>query len=373
MKILFCMYDLFASGAETQFRNLVYSLLENDNIELIMLFEQLDHDNGSESLEILKKYGLEYYNANFIPNNTVIKRVIKKVGCGELLTKFRREKINRILKCVGNIDWVVTYNYTFLPYIDLFQNHGARVLFSERQSGEWLAKIANVAELLKKCSAITCNSMKAKRYLETIYSVKVQYIKNGIRIQEEKYSPHTNLSGRRLLVVARISPEKNIEVVLRALCRCRKMNFSLSICGNVVSNAYYQKLKKMIHEMKLDDSVHIEGYRNDIEDFYSIADCLILPSLVEGTPNAILEAFSHGIPVLASNIEENSALFDDMNVLFDPKDDLQLTETIKYMFTRSSDELLTIVKRNYEFVNREFAMNRMCCEYKKIMCCDEQQ
>ena len=45
---------------------------------------------------------------------------------------------------------------------------------------------------------------------------------------------------------------------------------------------------------------HIAGYHSDLAAYYSIADVFALPSLSEGSPNALLEALAAGVPTVAT-------------------------------------------------------------------------
>ena len=42
--------------------------------------------------------------------------------------------------------------------------------------------------------------------------------------------------------------------------------------------------------------------REDVRNWISASDCLLLPSYSEGFPTVIMEAFACGIPVIASNV-----------------------------------------------------------------------
>jgi glycosyltransferase involved in cell wall biosynthesis len=44
------------------------------------------------------------------------------------------------------------------------------------------------------------------------------------------------------------------------------------------------------------------GHLNDVSPLYELADLLVLPSLSEGLPMVVIEAFAHGLPVLANNV-----------------------------------------------------------------------
>ncbi|MGC2638745.1 MAG: glycosyltransferase [Acidobacteriaceae bacterium] len=52
----------------------------------------------------------------------------------------------------------------------------------------------------------------------------------------------------------------------------------------------------------LESRVHFAGFRENPADWMRLFDCMVLPSLTEGTPNVVLEAMSMQIPTIASSV-----------------------------------------------------------------------
>lgn len=57
-----------------------------------------------------------------------------------------------------------------------------------------------------------------------------------------------------------------------------------------------------VRERGLGDRVHLLGVRSDVGALLSCADVFLLPSRVEGFPNAVMEAMAAGLPVVASAV-----------------------------------------------------------------------
>lgn len=61
-------------------------------------------------------------------------------------------------------------------------------------------------------------------------------------------------------------------------------------------------IEKLVNEKNLEACVHFYGFRKDAPVFMQKADCLVLPSVIEGLPGVILEAFACSLPVVANDV-----------------------------------------------------------------------
>jgi len=61
-------------------------------------------------------------------------------------------------------------------------------------------------------------------------------------------------------------------------------------------------LKKQAHELKVSGKCRFVGFRHDLNEIFESMDLLVLPSLTEGFPNVILEAFACAKPVVATAV-----------------------------------------------------------------------
>lgn len=73
-------------------------------------------------------------------------------------------------------------------------------------------------------------------------------------------------------------------------------------------------LLKKVQEKNLIDRVHFMGWV-DSDDIWPNIDLLLMPSLHEGAPNAVLEAIGYGVPILASNIPEHTEILPGKDLL----------------------------------------------------------
>lgn len=126
-------------------------------------------------------------------------------------------------------------------------------------------------------------------------------VNNGIDIGRFRPRQHDQAHSGRLLLgtAARLSPEKNLAMLIRVIAACRNQGreFNLEIVGE---GPQRQELETLIKQLYLDDLVSLPGNMNGMEHWYPRLDAFVLPSLTEGMPLTVLEALSCGVPVIAS-------------------------------------------------------------------------
>jgi glycosyltransferase involved in cell wall biosynthesis len=105
-------------------------------------------------------------------------------------------------------------------------------------------------------------------------------------------------SAPLLLAVGRLSREKGFDLLLRAMAAVRGEypGVSLVIAGTGAEDA---ALKADCHALGLDDMVRFAGYLAHPWRLFPQAALFVLPSRHEGLPNALLEAATAGLPIVA--------------------------------------------------------------------------
>ena len=127
-------------------------------------------------------------------------------------------------------------------------------------------------------------------------------------------------------VVGRLNPEKGQLVFLKA------MREVVATCPGMVALIVGDgqdrgALERYSQEHGIADKVIFTGYRENVLDYYGILDLLVVPSLSEGLPNAVLEAMSFAVPVLATRVGGIPEIIGNGNgVLVDPDNPQALAE-----------------------------------------------
>jgi len=72
-----------------------------------------------------------------------------------------------------------------------------------------------------------------------------------------------------------------------------------------------EALQSYAASLGLQDRVRFMGYRDDIPDFYAMADVFVFPSFREGLSVSVMEAMASGKPVVCSKIRGNTDMVED--------------------------------------------------------------
>ena len=111
------------------------------------------------------------------------------------------------------------------------------------------------------------------------------------------------LPNEAVMVVyaGRLSPEKGARYLVDALSKIgNKLDGVYFVfCGSGVCK---NDLEKQARDLEVADRCRFVGFRRDIGEIFQAMDLMVLPSLTEGLPNVVLEAFASGKPVVATAI-----------------------------------------------------------------------
>lgn len=106
---------------------------------------------------------------------------------------------------------------------------------------------------------------------------------------------------RVFTAAARLSSEKNLHMLLRAfapVAQCHP-DAVLLLAGD---GPQREELLALVRQLGLGWRVRLLGMRHDMPAVYALTDHLVLPSLTEGMPLAVLEAMACEVPVIASAV-----------------------------------------------------------------------
>lgn len=155
------------------------------------------------------------------------------------------------------------------------------------------------------------------------------------RVLSELGLPDT--ATRRVLAVARLSPEKGLDTLIRA-ASALPADVECLIVGDGPSRS---RLTRLARQTGVLARVRFVGERDssEIANWLNAADLLCCPSRREGCPNVVLEAMACGLPVVASRVGGIPDLVrhDALGVLVPPHDAGALAEALREALRRPWD------------------------------------
>lgn len=175
---------------------------------------------------------------------------------------------------------------------------------------KWLSRYTNVL--------ITINQEdfeRAKKKLKVKHIVYVPGI--GINLKKFQFENLNQNTFRKefglmdddimLISVGELNVNKNHQIVIKALGEIKNPRIHYIVAGQ---GNRKQDLLNLAKEYKMEDRLHLLGFRNDIAKLYKESDIFIHPSFREGLSVAVMEAMACGLPCIVSNIRGNKDLID---------------------------------------------------------------
>lgn len=184
------------------------------------------------------------------------------------------------------------------------------------------------------------------------------------------YNPLTLKSGspsqgnsKRFLTVGRFTPlHKGIDLLIEAfhLFAQKNHDWMLDIVGEGKEEPKY---KALISKYELEDLVTIHPFTNQIQSYYSNAQIYVLCSRWEGMPLVLIEAMSHGLPIITSNLPVCQEILDDFGLYFENGNFVDLAQRLEEVthidWLTKSQEAFKISKR--------FEISQIIMQWKQLL------
>lgn len=126
-----------------------------------------------------------------------------------------------------------------------------------------------------------------------------------------RFQPRTGVHAQDLpftaVYVGRLQCHKGLDTLVAAWAQAfpGRRDVRLELVGR---GADEPALRAQAHAAGVGDHIHFLGHRNDVENVLAHADVSVLPSLIEGLSNSLLESMASGLPVIASRVSGSEDL-----------------------------------------------------------------
>lgn len=303
LNILYVIATLNVGGAEVQLKN---------------LFNYLDKKKFNPLLCVLVESG-------------PLEKEIKELNIPIIILK-KKSKFNFTI--VFDLVKIIKENKIDIIHSTLFTSNfwgriagmlaGIKTISSERSTYKKPDLIIYDRFLSYFTDKIICNSEAVKKYqieTEKINPKKLEIIYNGVdlgkfdkklslaKANKLAYKHKLGIQDNEFVIgnVCRITPEKDLLTWLKTakilLDKNKRLKFI--IVGDAVSaigeeTGYKKQIADLINELGIKNNVIMTGFSNDVTREFAVMDLFYQSSVIEGFPNAVLEAMATSLPTIAT-------------------------------------------------------------------------
>jgi glycosyltransferase involved in cell wall biosynthesis len=170
----------------------------------------------------------------------------------------------------------------------------------------------------------------------------------------------------RIGSAGRLFPVKNYSLMVDIANTCRlmadKVQFTLAGEG-----PEQNKLQHMVKYNNLEEHFEFAGHIENMENFYHELDIYINTSIHEGISISVLEAMSHGLPVIVPDVGGMREIVDDgvNGYLIPSRNPLEFAEKCILLFNNKKlyDDFSVAARKKIE---NKFSVRHMTEEYLKL-------
>lgn len=326
----------------------------NDEIQIVVA------SHGGVLVNEFSNRGIKHYEINDVDDKTPI-NIIKNIKMICNIVKY--EKIDIIHS---------HHRMTTLLSKIVSKLTGVKVIHTQHLCIEDKFRLTNIA--LKNIQTITVSNAAKQILVEKskLDESKITTIYNTIEIENNNKkidSTLLELKEKGYFIVAQVSRAIDYKGVYDFISTAKEVtkedeNIRFIFIGD---GPELDNMRKKVSEENLNQFVYLLGSKNNVIEHLKYIDILLLCSYIEGLPLAPLEAFSQGIPVIATNIDgTNEEVVHGYNGdLVEPKDINGFKYSILQLYN-DRDLLCNYKKNAYKSYIKDFNKNKYIKDHLNI-------
>ncbi|MGB7201867.1 MAG: glycosyltransferase [Pyrinomonadaceae bacterium] len=212
-----------------------------------------------------------------------------------------------------------------IPSIGAVRSDLTSEISADRVFGRWQAYLPD--------HLITNSELALRRALERgLERSRIHLVRNRVDQHNGCVRQSSADDKISILFVGRLGKEKRPQLFIKLAKeiteRYPKANLSFRIVGDGPLRVELEGLRTRLGLSE--DVLIFSGERTDVSEIYRNSNMLILTSEYEGTPNVVLEAMAHGLPVVSTRVGGvPDILPDGAGLLVDPSDFSGLVDATK--------------------------------------------
>jgi glycosyltransferase involved in cell wall biosynthesis len=257
-----------------------------------------------------------------------------------------------------------------VPGVATYHNVAAKAAEHSRNLSWYYALETPVLRRLRGVAAVStqiADELKARRVPDR----RIRVIFNGIakpvagprgRPVSDQVKPFSPC----ILSLSRLSPEKNIHLVLDSVAA---LHAEFPHIGLIVGGdgPLLNDLRVRASSLGIQDSVRFLGFVQDVRPLYEACDAFVLASQTEGMPIAVLEAMALRLPIVASRVGGIPLMLDDGTeaLLVEPNDYRSLYEALRRLVV-DAPLRTNIAQAAHARFERDYTAERMAESYIRL-------
>ena len=305
LRVLQVIGKMDRAGAESLIMNL-YRAVDRTKVQFdFMVFTS---EEGDYDQEILELGGRIYHMPSFKGYNYLNL-------CGNFKEFFKKHPYKVVHGHIGSLSPAYLYYAKKNGAYAIVHSHATKSSVLWERYAFWLLshRVSSIADYFFACSKQAGIDMFGTEIAE---KDNFKVLKNCINVEAFKYSEERHQSLKELFKledkmvyghVGRFTEAKNHEFLIEVFEKLAEKN-DKAVLLLVGRGELENKIKKIVHEKKLDEKVIFMGVRDDIPDMMNLFDVFVFTSVFEGLGNVCIEAQAAGLPCFVSNAIQNEAI-----------------------------------------------------------------
>ena len=288
-KVAFYIGSLHKGGAERVFVNLAEHFL-NQDYHVLMVTQYRKEDE----YELLP--GIDRVISDITPQETTDSRILNFWRRFVKLHRiWKQEKPDLVLSCAGKNNFMTIMTTMFTKTKPVVSVVGEA---KEEYPGKLMRMLANL--LFPHAAGVVLQTERSRGFFSKRIGKMAVVLPNSLNplfirpaFQGER--------EKRIVSVGRMDANKNHEMMIRAFSKLAEKypEYTMTIYGDGELRSH---LEMLIDSLELSNRVFIPGVILNVADEIEKASLFLLASYSEGVSNALIEAMSLGLPVIATDV-----------------------------------------------------------------------
>jgi len=320
---------------------------ENGKLGVVLVIDDLEYGGAQRQVvELANNLNQERFEVNICSLSPYVPLAVGLESPQRLhvVHKTRRwdaGAVFRLARLLRNLQADVVHGYLFSAEVaSRLAGRLAKVpvvIGSQRTGEPSLARRNQLVYRMTKgfTDLIIANSRSGAEAHRRLYAYRrEQYrvVYNGV--DHERFAPQDPAATRASLsivpgervvgVFASFKPKKNHALFFEAARHVlrRIPSTRLLLVGDQLhdrtshTDLHKRQIRALVEKLGIGERCIFLGNRDDVANLYNACDLTVLPSLIEGAPNVLLESMACGVPVVATDVSDNADIVPNGRVGF---------------------------------------------------------